>query len=1526
MPGVPGSLIPETDEELFDLVWKDDLTGLYNRRFFARFMKLEADWNAGAPPMSMLMIDMDNLKRINDRLGHMSGDASLKRIGDIFKENVSGEQYAIRYAGDEFAILLPNVRRDEALALAERVREAVAKDSFEEANLPEGLHPSLSIGVALFPEDAPAGGDELTEAADKALYYSKRTGKNKVTSAADLAEGAEEVSDIEAMSGFPSRTLVGRAEAFKTFDEAIATVRDGHNAFVLVEGAAGTGKTRLLSELAKYSKERELAVLVERCSQVTRDDPYRVIGGLLNAYLKRRAELMPTLNERLTSSMRNALRELLPVLPTPEPTRRVARPTPAPRTGRPRGRPRPAGRPGPRGPARGPARGRPGRPTRRPTGRLRPRPVAGRPRPQPTRTPPGGVSRPPDTTTPRSTKREPAPVTIALFTGLVELLRALSGEKPLVVLLDDFEHCDEPTLEVIVRCLPQEGRVLFVGAARTEESKGTGDASEDAPYVAFRENLSEHASAHVVGLEDLLPDETVELAVHLLNGFRPPDAFSERLVSLTQGNPLFVEGVLRHLINTGYLSYSATGWKVEKEAPDELPLTLSDLLRAQLKILSPEVVEVLSTAAVVGPNFEFNVLRASAPTTRSEGETLDLVEEAVQSKLLQEVSYFSDSADFEFASRTAEDTTYDSIPEDQRQARHSAVAEALSHQDGSAATLAFHLERAGDRAKRDRFLGLVRKRRRLLFDRDAIESLGDGRKARVPEMTDVPCQELAAALPALAQGLATGAKSLRLYPSSKVATEALDGLLSALRTALDASETDSFTLSHRGNALTLNGHPVDRSLGLGPSQEAVAGIYRAAGIKSLTFKTPAQVKDLSAFLLEVGKHTVQGPLPRFHWSVFENDHDLKCLGVVQKTLVLKKQHELRENAGKPRRTSEADMPLVRSLARRFMTALDEVDRHGPDAEGSVEALANLDRAFRRLFHQIPALVLHLGEGEHALALNGTQIEARDLGPAGTALLHLLGPGRLRGLLVLQEVSPHELERFAVRIAQLKPEDFEGDKDPLQDISLDGSFPNIIVGEALFQLAQDLLTKPEPPQAPVLGDEDRPQDVLPAQQVDEQLLRKPTFRDPDLPDEFVWPADHVAERAKKLAQLDPAELARTSAGEFVEVLELLLIELKGRMARILIERLSINFASQDTQVRLRAAEVFNSVAQKGTQDLRAAYFHVAAQRLADALELETEFDIFESLGACARIGILERVAEADWDTASRLVWAFKRKRDLQADMAVRLHRTTTRILTETIEDPRFGRVFETIETGSQQERRKAGRILEGMGTVAVDRLVRALKHTNRDRVEHFLIDMLAALVPDSETAIQREVSPFSEPGPLARLLRAAAVVCRDATPVLVSALQSQDLTVQTEVVTVARSVGGKVAQNVLRWALQDGSHAAQLAAVKHLGELARADGADELLDLLGRSNIVEVQRECCLALGKMKLQGRHYDKVVPVLANVLRPGGLLRTPYHDDVRAAAAWALGQMKMIDSARKALERAQGDSDKRVALTARLTLRDRK
>ncbi len=164
---------------LDELINRDYLTGLLAKsRFDEEFEhRLEAVAAAGKP-LSVLMADIDNLKKINDQHGHLLGEFVVGAVGRIIGElHAVGGRQATRFGGDEYQTIIPGLTKKEALAVAEEVRRRVEEYAFEH----EGTlaNPTLSIGVAAYPEDGLTRND-LTHAADEALYRAKRAGGNTV--------------------------------------------------------------------------------------------------------------------------------------------------------------------------------------------------------------------------------------------------------------------------------------------------------------------------------------------------------------------------------------------------------------------------------------------------------------------------------------------------------------------------------------------------------------------------------------------------------------------------------------------------------------------------------------------------------------------------------------------------------------------------------------------------------------------------------------------------------------------------------------------------------------------------------------------------------------------------------------------------------------------------------------------------------------------------------------------------------------------------------------------------------------------------------------------------------------------------------------------------------------------------------------------------------------------------------------------------------------------------------------------------
>ena len=158
----------------------DPLTTLFNRGFFFAALEREIARSArSGRGFCLLMMDLDELKTINDRLGHFHGDRVLRAVGDVINLGVRRIDTAARYGGDEFVVLLPETDPTGAYVLAEKIRLGVQEMPID---LPETApRPSLSVGVVAYPDDGTTA-DELMISADGAMYASKRAGKNRVTS------------------------------------------------------------------------------------------------------------------------------------------------------------------------------------------------------------------------------------------------------------------------------------------------------------------------------------------------------------------------------------------------------------------------------------------------------------------------------------------------------------------------------------------------------------------------------------------------------------------------------------------------------------------------------------------------------------------------------------------------------------------------------------------------------------------------------------------------------------------------------------------------------------------------------------------------------------------------------------------------------------------------------------------------------------------------------------------------------------------------------------------------------------------------------------------------------------------------------------------------------------------------------------------------------------------------------------------------------------------------------------------------
>jgi diguanylate cyclase (GGDEF)-like protein len=300
-----------------DSVMYDELTRLYNYRYFQDRVRTEARRaERYDSPLTLLMIDADDFKGLNDTCGHLAGNMALRRLAAVLRKSVREVDVVARYGGEEFAVLLPNTPKLAALRVAEKLRQAVEKAGIGRREDPGWKAVTVSVGVASLPGDATAA-DELIECADRALYAAKSLGKNCV----------RPFSDERREFTRRGASVIGRFSAVESQSHPLTTLNlsEGGLLFLCDQPLAAGALVRVQLSLPPA---RQLVECVVRVVRVLESRGGCEIGGQIIH--------MPRLHQH---RFRLFLRALKSEDPPPEPAER--RTTLAPTSGR---------TPGPAGP------------------------------------------------------------------------------------------------------------------------------------------------------------------------------------------------------------------------------------------------------------------------------------------------------------------------------------------------------------------------------------------------------------------------------------------------------------------------------------------------------------------------------------------------------------------------------------------------------------------------------------------------------------------------------------------------------------------------------------------------------------------------------------------------------------------------------------------------------------------------------------------------------------------------------------------------------------------------------------------------------------------------------------------------------------------------------------------------------------------------------------------------------------------------------------------------------------------------
>lgn len=860
------------DKELLSLLYTDELTQIFNRRYLKEVIPGYLT-QAGKEKFTVAfyMLDMDNFKAINDGYGHGVGDRALKHFSKIISENIQEKGIAIRYAGDEFVLIISKLTKKKARELGMEILKKIMDSPLKVKG--GKLKLKYSAGVSLFPEDGKTL-KTLFRKADEALYTAKDRGRGRVVVYPNKGKLLTP-SKLDSILSYPH--IVGRDDTIQFLDKHLSG-KENPMVFPVLFGDDGTGKSRLMEHARDTAQQNFAFTLFARGYPFWQTDMY---SGVLSA-LGILFEQEPTISEEVFSKLEDRYKLILKPHISLWDTKEVA-----------------------------------------------------------------------------ETEEVVPSDRMALFEALTEAFIILREMGDGAVLLDDADLIDQPSLQFFDSQFEQteESKLFFLSSINSPDLI-TGEDKllfllHSMPEAAANSDIQKFQ------LEPLSLESVHELVARQFDGKTLPAESEATLLHNSDGNPLFILEALSFLLIEGKIEAVGNEWDLSLVKPEDIPESLSEMIKERLMHMGEEAVNVLKMASLLGD--KINAHQLTEISELKYQQVVDILHNAQRQLFIEETP---NSEEFVFANRTDRSIFYSLMNEDERHELHARAAEieqkfSAGSLERVVGKLAYHFQNAGNLDKATQMFSILKDKMDAVFISRGAQKIMKKRilTASLAKESPLEDEDLSKAVEA-GRAFRTALINIRLYPKDhEYVKTSVERILQLLEPFL-AEKTEILSISVTPETVLFNSLPppakgVDKQLA-----EDLYGILNSYGLQGVLFMRGITRDELERFLNLLTKppEEVAG-----QWDTLVQKLELSHIlpdrkmfvAVGERKIILDKQNLLvqapwQEGKGAPSPTPKDTSPIPDEQMKQLKDMLDEFSRDKQELLSAVQSGSAGQEEFQHL--------------------------------------------------------------------------------------------------------------------------------------------------------------------------------------------------------------------------------------------------------------------------------------------------------------------------------------------------------------------------------------------------------------------------------------------------------------------------------------------------------------------------------------------------------------------------------------------------